>query len=165
MKAIAIPAQVTTLEDRIAGNLSLRQLLLLCCPLFLSVAVYYLLPAFGRPSLYKLMVIGLTSLIFGVLAIRLRGKLIIDWLSLRMKYELRPKIYVYNKSSRLAISEEVITHINQPAYTSQKARANSQTKLSNREFSNSYKLLASPSHSIIFKINKGKGLNVQVNEA
>ena len=34
-----------------------------------------------------------------VLAIRIRGKIILEWLSVLIVYRLRPKIYVFNKNS------------------------------------------------------------------
>jgi len=46
MKTTTVPAQVTTVEDRLAGNLSLTQLLLLVCPVFVSCLIYVVFPPF-----------------------------------------------------------------------------------------------------------------------
>ena len=71
MKVSAIPAQVTTVEDRIAGNLNLTQLLLLASPLFLVAVIMFLLPPYGKYSLYKLIVAVIISSVSATLAIRI----------------------------------------------------------------------------------------------
>lgn len=98
MKVALVPAQVTSVEDRIIGNLSSAQTILLIGPLFFGGLLLALAPPYMALSLYKL-VIGLGLISVGaILAIRFKGKLLGKWLLIYLKYYLRPKIYVYNKN-------------------------------------------------------------------
>lgn len=98
MRTTIVPAQITSVEDKIAGNLSFSQLMLLIVPLFLSVAMYILLPPFGGFHAYKAIIAGMITAICLLLAIRFRGKLIAQWLGVRIRYNLRPRYYVFNKN-------------------------------------------------------------------
>ena len=98
MKTTTVPAQITTVEDRFAGGLSLTQLLLLVTPVFINGIIYLLFPPFLKVSMLK---VGMSSLIFtsfGIMAIRIRGKIIAVWLSLVMSYRNRPRYYLFNKN-------------------------------------------------------------------
>lgn len=99
MRHAAVPAQVTTVEDRIMGNLGLSQLVLLVLPVFLGAGLFVLLPPVMHGSLYKYVVIGIISLLTGVLAIRIKGKIVLLWLITIVRYNLRPKYYVFQKSA------------------------------------------------------------------
>ena len=98
MRTTIVPAQITSVEDKIAGNLSFAQLMLLIIPLFLSVAMYILLPPFGGFHVYKIVIAGVATALCLLLAIRFRGKLIAQWLGIRVRYNLRPRYYVFNKN-------------------------------------------------------------------
>lgn len=97
MRVTVVPAQVTTLEDRIAGKLGLSQLLLLALPLFAGSLLFTILPPVMHNARYKLVLIGLLSIISGVLAIRIKGTIILRWLMVLLRYDLRPRYYVYDK--------------------------------------------------------------------
>lgn len=99
MKTTTVPAQITTVEDRFAGGLSLSQLLLLVTPIFISCGIYLLFPPFLKITLIKVMISLVVFIGLGVLAIRIRGKLVVIWLSLVMRYASRPRYYVFNKNS------------------------------------------------------------------
>ena len=94
-----VPAQITTVEDKIAGSLNMTQILLLIAPVLWSAMVYILLPNQMKLTGYKLPLILIVSMGLIVLAIRIRGKIILEWLSVLIVYGLRPKIYVFNKNS------------------------------------------------------------------
>lgn len=111
MKTTTIPAQITTVEDTIAGNLTLTQILLLIAPVFGSTIIYAVLPPNMSIVIYKLVLMTILSLSFISLAIRFRGKLIINWLNIIFKYSLRPHIYLFNKNTNF--SREIV--INQSA--------------------------------------------------
>ena len=53
MKVRSIPAQITTVEDKIAGNLNLTQILLLMIPVFWLMIVYTIFPPYMEFSVYK----------------------------------------------------------------------------------------------------------------
>lgn len=99
MKTTVVPAQVTTVEDKIAGNLSFTQLLLLTTPVFMSGALFTLLPPFLGFSAFKLSVCGILFILCGILAIRIRGVIILNWLMIVFRYNLRPRYFLYDKNS------------------------------------------------------------------
>jgi len=99
MRSTIVPAQITTVEDRVAGNLGISQLLLLITPVFGGSALYVILPPFFGYAEYKIGIIVIIALLCGILAIRIKGKIILLWAVVRLKYNLRPMFYVYNKNS------------------------------------------------------------------
>ncbi len=98
MKTNPIPAQVTTVEDKIAANLSLTQLILLLAPLFISVFVFAVLPERMYFSLYKIILIILSLIIFLTLAIRVKERIVLTWLILLVAYYLRPHLFLFDKN-------------------------------------------------------------------
>jgi len=98
MKVVAIPAQITTIEDRIVGNLNPTQLLLLTLPLFVTVAIFFILPPLGHYALYKILIAVPLFSICSLLSLRIGDKIALDLLRLRLGYELRPHIYTYQRN-------------------------------------------------------------------
>jgi len=99
MKTSVVPAQVTTIEDRIVGSLSLSQVLLLVIPVFIGAALYVGLPPFFHGALYKYAAIVLIALLSSLLAIRIKGKIVMLWILVLAKYNLRPRHIVFNKNT------------------------------------------------------------------
>ena len=98
MKMTVVPAQVTTVEDRIIGNLGFSQILLLIVPIFAAAGIFVLLPPFMGGALYKYVIMGVVALLFGLLSIRIKGKILALWLVTVLRYNLRPKYYLFNKN-------------------------------------------------------------------
>jgi len=98
MKATVVPAQVTTVEDRIIGNLSFSQMLLVVVPVFASAALFAILPPFMGSAGYKYTVMGIMAALCCTLAVRIRGKILAAWLIMVLRYNLRPKHYLFNKN-------------------------------------------------------------------
>ena len=98
MKMTVVPAQVTTVEDRIIGTLGFSQILLLIVPVFASAGIFTLLPPFMGSAIYKYVVMGVVAMIFCILAIRIKGKIVAFWLVTILRYNLRPKYYLFNKN-------------------------------------------------------------------
>jgi hypothetical protein len=98
MKMTVVPAQVTTVEDRIIGTLGFSQILLLIVPVFASAGIFTLLPPFMGSAIYKYVVMGVVAMIFCILAIRIKGKIVAFWLVTILRYNLRPKYYLSNKN-------------------------------------------------------------------
>jgi len=98
MKMTVVPAQVTTVEDRIIGNLGFSQILLLIVPVFAAAGIFLLLPPFMGGALYKYVIMGVVALLFGLLSIRIKGKILALWLVTVLRYNLRPKYYLFNKN-------------------------------------------------------------------
>ncbi len=99
MKATIVPAQVTTVEDRVAGNLGFSQLILFAIPVFGGSLFYAVLPPSMGASAYKLVVIGIVTVFSSVLAIRIKGKILLLWMIVLLRYNLRPKFYLFNKNT------------------------------------------------------------------
>jgi hypothetical protein len=102
MRQTIIPAQITTLEDKIAGNLNFTQISLLMIPIFLTLGAY----AFMKPTMNlnppKIAFILITALIFIVLSIRVKGKVILEWAIIYSRFSLRPSLYLFDKNDQCA---------------------------------------------------------------
>lgn len=98
MKVQRIPAQITTVEDKIAGNISLTQIALFIVPVFWAMIIFTLFTPIMDLALYKLPVIIIPSLLVLTLAIRIKGKLILNWLIVLITYNTRAKYYIFDKN-------------------------------------------------------------------
>jgi len=98
MRTRTIPAQITTVEDKIAGNLSLTQILILMVPVFFTTIVFALFPPTMLLTGYKLVLTLISAVICLILAMRVKGKVVANWLVILARYNLRPKYFVFNKN-------------------------------------------------------------------
>lgn len=99
MKQTVVPAQVTTVEDRIVGNLGISQMILLSLPILAAGVVFTALPPALHIALYKLLILVPFSAICAILSIRIKGKIILFWIVVRVRYNLRPEYYVFDKNT------------------------------------------------------------------
>lgn len=99
MRTTIIPAQITTVEDKIAGNLSMAQILIMLIPVGLTAMIYSLLTPSMKLVSYKLFLIIAVTLVCLILAIRIKDKIVAEWLSVLIKYTNRPKYYLFNKNN------------------------------------------------------------------
>ena len=100
MKTTVVPAQITTVEDKIAGNLTFSQLILLTTPVFLAGAIFAFLPPFMNLRGYKLVLVILIATVCMVMAIRIKGRILLSWIGVLGKYNRRPRHYIFNKNDR-----------------------------------------------------------------
>lgn len=100
MRTTVVPAQVTTVEDKIAGNLSFTQLILLTAPIFISGVCFALIPPFMGVTLFKVGLSGSLFLVCCLLAIRIRGLIIAQWLGVIVRYNLRARYFLYDKNDQ-----------------------------------------------------------------
>lgn len=98
MKSTVVPAQVTTVEDKIAGNLTFNQMLLMTTPVFTSGVIFAFLPPFMSLSGYKLLIAVSFAILCLTLAIRIKGRIVLSWIAVLSKYNLRPRFYIFNKN-------------------------------------------------------------------
>ena len=98
MRNTVIPAQITTVEDKIAGNLNLTQILLLMTPILITTLLYSLVSPAMKLTVFKMILVGLSSLVCGILAIRVKGRVVLNWLAVWIKFKLRPSFFVFNKN-------------------------------------------------------------------
>jgi len=98
MRTTIIPAQITTVEDKVAGSLNMTQVLILMTPILWTAIVYILLMPTMKLTSLKLMLIIISTTISGILALRIKDKIVAEWLGVLLKYRLRPKYWLYNKN-------------------------------------------------------------------
>lgn len=98
MKTTVVPAQVTTVEDKIAGKLGLHQLLLLVTPLILASLLYAGMPPFFGYSMYKIVAASFVMTLGGLLAVRIKDQIVLQWCAMIGRYLMRPRYYVYTKN-------------------------------------------------------------------
>lgn len=166
MKVTVVPAQVTTVEDRISGNLSMSQIVLYAIPIFGGSLLYAALPPSMEVSLYKLVMIGFVSILAGLLAIRIKGNIILVWALILLRYRLRPRHYLFNKNT--ALYREDYPEPPKEAEASTTAKEHMPVvlpKLGVQEKAYVYATLDDPISRLRFETTKKGGLNVRITEA
>jgi hypothetical protein len=164
MKTAIVPAQITTVEDRITGRLGLSQLLLLTAPIFADSALYVVLPPSLHCAIYKLVIMVVIVCASSLLAIRVKGKILLLWLVLVLRYNLRPCYYVFNKNT-LTLREVTNTKTgNTVEEVTEPEKQSHRFRLTANEVAAIQHTLATRATDINFKINKQGGLNVLVTE-
>ena len=98
MRAI-VPTQITTVEDKLVGGFTMRQFMLLAVPMALFILLLVLLPPRADIVAYKVVISCVVAFIVMPLAIKVKGKLLLDWLVVFMRYMARPRYYVYDKNT------------------------------------------------------------------
>jgi len=98
MRTTIIPAQITTVEDKVAGSLNMTQVLILMTPILWTAIVYILLMPSMKLTSLKLVLIIISTTISGILALRIKDKIVAEWLGVLLKYRLRTKYWLYNKN-------------------------------------------------------------------
>lgn len=165
MRTTVVPAQVTTVEDKIAGNLGLSQLLLLTLPVFGGSALFVALPPFFSYATYKIVVIVCFAVLCATLAIRIKGKIVLLWAVVILRYNLRPRFYVFDRNS---------THlrdVSQPAKPEEvTAKAEPEKavrifpQLSTTDLVQVERLLSDPNSNLHLKTNRKGELSVHFTE-
>lgn len=165
MKTTVVPAQITTVEDRIAGNLTFMQIIMLVIPLITGTAVYVVIPPGSHFSPIKLVLIGLQFLVFGTLAIRIKGKILIDWLVILLRFKMRPRIYIFTKNDLSSRADEAVITIEEKkkaVVKEIKQKKELGHTISLEDQSKIDRLLDNPSLNFRFGIAKKGGIDVSV---
>lgn len=166
MRTTAVPAQVTTVEDRIMGNLGFSQLVLFVLPIFVSAGLFVILPPIMHGSLYKYIVMAIITIISSTLAIRIRGKIILFWLITIVRYTLRPSCYVFQKS--VDHREEYKTKKPEQSEEIKKIKDNATSHIPKLAFHDAVYVLETinnPSSNLRFEITNKGGLYVHITDA
>ncbi len=111
MKSVVVPAQITTVEDKIAGSLNFIQIILLVFSLIIGTAFYGLIPPKLHLSSLKIVLMIAEFAVFGLLALRYKGRILADWLVIYLRYKARPRIYIFTKNDILSRDQLVETKI------------------------------------------------------
>jgi len=165
MRTTVIPAQITTVEDKIAGNLNLTQILILMVPVFWTTLVYALFVPGMHFTFYKLPLVLIVTVICVVLSLRIKGKVVIEWLAILSKYNLRPKFYVFDKNDSYLRTMDLPVFEKKPLkfFSKQKAVKTQKTISFNPDFREIVKLesfMKKRKYRLSFKTNGNGGINV-----
>ena len=168
MKTQVIPAQITTVEDKIAGNLNLTQILLLMLPVFWTAGVYTLLSPRLEFIWYKMPLVFVVSIFCGVLSLRIKDKVLLHWLVIIFRYNTRPKYYVFNKN------ENFLRTLDLPSFEKKEAASNKlsvdkeikeeEAGFSIRGLVRLENLIANPKYSFSLKSGKKGSLHVAIEQ-
>lgn len=167
MKIRRIPAQITTVEDKIAGNLSFIQMVLLVIPVFVVLIGYSSIPPVMHFSLLKIILMVSIGIVPPILSIRIKEHIILSWIGILLRYNLRPKYYVFNKNDAHLREMDII-----PLQKKQvKAHVHSQAKshikhkaLSFGELVKLEDLLANPKYTFSIKSHKKGAFHVAIEQ-
>lgn len=157
MRTTVIPAQITTVEDKIAGNLNLTQIVLLLASLFMATFIYAVFPPRLAFSVYKIPLFLVTFIIFGTLALRIKGKVVLNWLFILAEYFLRPQYYIFNKND---LTTRDIQYVLKPARAkvfhakAVKEKEAKSSRLSIAEMVRLETMLANPKNSFTLRFKK-----------
>lgn len=99
MRTTIIPAQITTVEDKIAGSLNMTQIMILMVPVLWTAIVYIIFLPVMKLAPYKFALVFLSLVICLTLALRIKDKIVAQWLGVLFQYRLRPKYYLFNKNN------------------------------------------------------------------
>src|SRR5687768_13535642 len=99
MRISIVPAQITTVEDKIAGNVSVQQAMFLGVPILFGFIIALVFPPSGQFVAYKIAIVLGLFVICGSLAIRIKDRIVAQWLKLFVIYSARPLHYIYDKNS------------------------------------------------------------------
>ena len=166
MKVTVVPAQVTTVEDRIIGNLGFSQMLLMIIPVFVSAALFALLPPFMGSALYKYLIMGILAFVCCILAIRIKGRILASWLVTISRYNVRPKYYLFNKNV-LTLRQDypVVSEVKEEDKTTAKSKERiALPRLNTPDTARILATIENPAARVRFETTKKGSLNVRLTE-
>lgn len=155
MRTTIIPAQITTVEDKIAGSLNFAQILLLMIPILWGTLVYAVFMPTMKLAPYKIGLVLIVTALSLVLALRIKDKIVAEWIGVLLRYKLRPKFYIFNKND---LTERTIDLPHEPALNHKNAVIKSgkkQTKeLSIKELIKFEQAMASKNLAVSFRYGR-----------
>lgn len=166
MRTTIVPAQITTVEDRIIGNVSLPQLMLLVTPIFTGSALFAVLPPFFGYTTYKIVAIVCIAVLSGLLAIRIRGMIVLFWLITLLRYNLRARYYVLDKNDTHLRESEQSVAVSEIEVTEQDKRVVRKPlpRLSTAEIVQVEELLTNPAVRPRIEVSKKGIISVHLTE-
>lgn len=165
MRTTVIPAQITTVEDKIAGSLNLSQILILMVPIFWTTIVYTIFLPTMHLAWYKLPLILIVLFACLVLSLRIKGKVVLDWLIILLTYNLRAKYYLLNKNDSYLRTLDLPVFNKKPLRLLKKKVAKDEVKqiapaFSLRQFIKFDNLITNPKYAIRYKSGRKGGIHV-----
>jgi len=166
MRVSIVPAQITTVEDKIAGNISVQQAMLLGVPILFGFIIALTFPPSGQFVAYKMMIVLVLFVICGSLAIRIKDRIVVQWLKLFAVYYARPLHYVYDKNSTYLRDAETIEAVVEEVVDIQPVKKSSviTSTISPKEFVRLEQFTTDVRAGMKFEVGKKGELNVRVTE-
>src|SRR5690606_21819922 len=129
--------------------------------------IFVILPPFFNYAPYKVVLIVCAASLSALLAIRIKGKILLFWLITLFRYNTRPRYYLFNKNS--AHTREVVLHSDiedEPAEeaASQTVATTRKINLTTAERVQIEDLIANPAANVHFTANKKGELRVHLTE-
>jgi hypothetical protein len=167
MKTALVPAQITTVEDKIVAGMTAYQLVLVVAPLCAGFLAYAALPPNLHMALYKIGVVAVLEVVGLALSIQIRGRMVARWLVMILRYNARPRYYVYNKND--AYLRVISGHSDTTATDlelKEKVTPNVKTKpeLTVAQMVQAESIMADPRAKLRFVKGKDGKLNAVINE-
>jgi len=167
MKTTVVPAQITTVEDRIAGSLTLAQIVLLVISMIIGAGIYAIVIPKMHFGSIKIALILIEFIFFGGLALRFNGKILGDWLIIYLRYSVRPRRYIFTKNDLIhrdiVIEEESQTIISKnPEITTAEKQLGG---ISLKEQIKFDQIFNRDNLSVSFKMSKKGGVDVRLEQA
>ena len=168
MRTTVIPAQITTVEDKIAGSLNLTQIFILMVPVFWTTLVYAIFPPFMKLAWYKLPMVLVVLVLCLILALRIKGKIVASWILVLMRYNLRPKYYLFNKNDTY-LRDIYLPELKSKHLDIKKAEMKTEVKVSANSFGikeliGLRKFINNPDYTLSLKPDKRGGLYVALEQ-
>lgn len=169
MRSQPIPAQITTVEDKIAGNLNLTQIILLMIPVFFTTIAYGFFPPRMHLAVYKIPLVLIVLVISLILSVRIRDKVVLNWLVIVLRYNLRPGFYLFNKNDThlRTLDMPVFEKKEKKLFKKAPAKQERTTPIPAFALSDLVKLqnfIADPKYSFVLKAGKKGGFNVSLGQ-
>ncbi len=117
-------------------------------------------------SFYKYLVAVLIGLLMAILAIRIKGKIILFWLITILRYNFRPKYYLFNKNTPV-LRDNLAPHMQAEEDTAKPSAKRDTVKLPRLELHDATKVLETiqqQNSNLRFEMTKKGGLNVRLTE-
>ena len=164
MRTSIIPAQITTVEDKIAGNLNMTQIVILMTPVFLGTAIYCFFPPFMHFAIYKVLIAAFVLIVCLLLSLRIKGKVVANWLAVLFTYNQRARYYIFNKNDYYL--RDLYLPITKKVY--QKAVLQKEVKTTStvvaKDLAKLKRYIKNPKYALSLKPNKKGGIHVALNE-
>ena len=166
MRISIVPAQITTVEDKIAGNVSVQQAMLLGVPILFGFIIALVFPPSGQFVAYKIAIVIGLFIICGSLAIRIKDRIVAEWLKLFVIYSARPLYYIYDKNSTYLRDTETTDIAAEEIVATQPVKKSIITTnaISPKEFVRLEQFATDVRAGMKFEIGKKGELNVHITE-
>lgn len=166
MKSTVIPAQITTVEDKIVGSLSMTQIVILMVPVFFATLMFAIAPPVMHIALYKLPPVLLVVALCLILSLRIKDKVIASWLFVLLRFNIRAKYYVFNKNDAYLRDLPELTLETKKRVIKQEIKKDITTEktFGLKELKKIETLIKNPNYSFSLKPTKTGGLYMAISE-